>query len=121
MGDDFNAAVRRALDRLANVGPTSMPLGRDRALDLLRSHHAVLKERFGMTALKLFGSVARNEATRDSDLDLMVRFDRPETFRTSFGAQAYLEDLFGRPVDLVTEETLRPEFKSFVEQEAVDV
>ena len=121
MGDDFNAAVRRALDRLANTGPTSIPLDRDRALDLLRSHHAVLKERFGVTALKLFGSVARNEATRDSDLDLMVRFDRPETFRTSFGAQAYLEDLFGRPVDLVTEETLRPEFKSFVEQEAVDV
>ena len=121
MGDDFNAAVRRALDRLANVGPTSMPLGRDRALDLLRAHHAVLKQRFGITALKLFGSVARNEATPDSDLDLMVRFDRPETFRTSYGAQAYLEDLFGRPVDLVTEESLRPEFKPFVEQEAVDV
>ena len=121
MGDDFDAGVRRTLDRLANTGPTSVPLDRDRALGLLRAHNAVLKERFGVTACKLFGSVARNEATRDSDLDVMVRFDRAETFRDSFGAQAYLEDLFGRPVDLVTEETLRPEFKPFVEQEAVDV
>ncbi len=120
-GDDFDAGVRRTLDRLANTGPTSIPLGRDRALDLLRSHNAVLKERFGVTVVKLFGSVARNEATRDSDVDVMVRFDRPETFRASFGAQAYLEDLFGREVDLVAEGTLRPEFRPFAEREAVDV
>ena len=46
-------------------------------------------------------------------------FDGPATSRTYFGVQFYIEDLLGRPVDLVTEKALRPEFRPYVEQEAV--
>ena len=94
---------------------------RDEALDLLGAHEATLSERFGVTALALFGSVARNQASTDSDVDILVRFDGPTTSRNYFGTQFYLEDLIGRPVDLVTDKALRPELRPYVEQELVDV
>ena len=99
----------------------NIPMTRDEALDLLGAHKATLSERFGVTALALFGSVARNQASADSDVDILVRFDGPTTSRNYFGAQFYLEDLIGRPVDLVTDKALRPELRPYVEQEAVDV
>jgi len=74
-----------------------------------------------VTNLALFGSVARDEMSDDSDIDILVRFDRPGTSKTYFGVQFYLEDLLGHPVDLVTEKALRVEFRPYVEQEAITV
>ena len=74
-----------------------------------------------MTSLALFGSYARGTATDSSDIDILVRFDGPATSKSYFGVQFYLEDLFGRPIDLVTDKALRPRFRPYVEREAVDV
>ena len=74
-----------------------------------------------MRSLTLFGSFARDQATDTSDIDILVRFDGPATSKTYFGVQFYLEDLLGRPVDLVTERALRPELRPYVEREAVNV
>ena len=78
-------------------------------------------ERFDVTGLTLFGSVARNQATAESDVDILVRFDGPATSRSYFGVQFYIEDLLGRRVDLVTDKALRSEFRPYVEREALDV
>ena len=43
-----------------------------------------------------------------SDMDILVRFDRPTDWRRFIGLQFYLEDMLGRPVDLVTDKALRP-------------
>ena len=96
-------------------------MNRDEVLKLLRAHKAILSQRFGVTNLALFGSVARDEVSDDSDIDILVRFDRPGTSRAYFGVQFYLEDLLGRPVDLVTEKALRAEFRPYVEREAINV
>lgn len=96
-------------------------LGRDEVLETLRTRKQLLVERFGVVSLALFGSFARGQATETSDLDILVRFDGPATSRAYFGVQFYLEDLLGRPVDLVTEKALRAEIRSQVEREAVDV
>lgn len=64
---------------------------------------------------------ARDEAGEDSDVDVRVRFDGPATSKRYFGVQFYLEDLLGRPVDLVTDKALRPELRPYVEREAVRV
>ena len=90
-------------------------------LHKLQAHKQTLAERFGVTGLALFGSFARDEATDASDVDILVSFDGPATSRTYFGVQFYIEDLLGRPVDLVTEKALRPEFRPYVEREAVHV
>ncbi len=96
-------------------------MNRDEVLNLLRVHRATLTERYGVTKLALFGSVARDQATDDSDLNVLVRFDSPATSERYFDFQFYLEDLLGCPVDLVTDKALRAEFRPYVEREMIDV
>nr|VFJ75533.1 MAG: hypothetical protein BECKFW1821C_GA0114237_107913 [Candidatus Kentron sp. FW] len=93
----------------------------DETLKQLRTHKATLARRFGVTRLALFGSIARNAATSDSDIDILVVFDGPATSKRYFGLLFYLEDLLGRPVDLVTDKALRNELRPYVEQEAIYV
>ena len=96
-------------------------MNRQRALELLSQSKSELQTRFGVTRLALFGSTARNTATGSSDVDILVAFDGPATSKRYFGVQFYLEDLLGRPVDLVTEKALRPELQPFIEKESVNV
>ena len=96
-------------------------MNRDEVLGLLREHKATLAQRFGVAELSLFGSFARDQAAGDSDVDILVRFDVAPDWRRYFGAQAYLEDLLGRPVDMATGQELRAEIRPRVEQELVRV
>ena len=94
---------------------------KQQALDTLTQLKPELIKRFGITRLALFGSTVRNEAREDSDIDIIVSFDGPATSKQYFGVQFLLEDEFGQPIDLVTEKALRPELKTFIENEAVNV
>jgi predicted nucleotidyltransferase len=94
---------------------------KDEALKLLTQHKPELIRRFGITDLALFGSTVRNEARPDSDIDVLVSFDGPATSKRYFGVQFYLEDLMGHPVDLVTDDALRPQLRPYVEKELVRV
>ncbi len=94
---------------------------RNNALALLRTIKPILAQQFGVTQLALFGSTARDEARDNSDLDILVSFDGPATSARYFGVQFYLEDQLGCSVDLVTEKALRPEFRPFIEKEAINV
>lgn len=96
-------------------------MNRDEVLDVLRTHKTILSQRFGIRTLTLFGSIARDQATEGSDVDILVRFDGPTHWQRYFGAQFYLEDLLGRPVDLVTDNELRMEVRPYVESEAINV
>ena len=122
--------VRGALQASVSVDGTgrppagasrAKPMNRNEVLDVLRTHMPALEERFGVTRLALFGSFARDQATDRSDVDVLVQFDSPATSRSYFGVQFYIEDLLGRPVDLVTDKALRPEIRPRVEREAVHV
>ena len=94
---------------------------RDNVLALLRTHKASLAQRFGITRLALFGSFARDQATDDSDIDILVQFDESPDWKRYFGAQGYLEDLLGRPVDMTTNQNLRIEIRPYVEREIINV
>ena len=96
-------------------------MDRTHALELLSRSKPDLQARFGVTRLALFGSTARDEASRSSDIDVLVAFDGPATSKRYFGVQFYLEDMFGCPVDLVTEKALRPELRPYIEEERVNV
>jgi predicted nucleotidyltransferase len=96
-------------------------MNKQRALELLARSKPELQERYGVTRLALFGSTARDTAASDSDVDVLVAFDGPATSRRFFGVQFFLEDLFGCPVDLVTEKALRPELRPYIEKERVNV
>ncbi len=96
-------------------------MNRDEILNTLRAHKPILSRRFGVTELALFGSFARDQATDASDVDILARFDTPPDWQRYFGAQGYLEDLFGRPVDMATDQDLRVEIRPYVEREVIDV
>ena len=96
-------------------------MNRDEVLKVLRAHKPILLQRFGVRELALFGSVARDQATDTSDVDILVRFDTPLNWQRYFGAQGYLEDLLGRPVDLATDQDLRVEIRPYVEREVINV
>ena len=76
-------------------------------------------ESHGVRSLLLFGSTARNQATSDSDVDLIVEFDRPVGFFALTRLQVDLEHWLGRPVDLLTADALRPELRERVLREAL--
>ena len=96
-------------------------MNRDKALKLLREHKATLTQRFGVVDLALFGSIVRNRATDNSDVDVLVTFDSPATSKRYFGVLFYIEDLLERPVDLVTDKALRAEMRPYIEQEMIGV
>ena len=96
-------------------------MNRDEVLDKLRTHRETLAERFGVTGLALYGSFARDQATPESDVDVLVEFDAPPDWRRYFGAQFYLEDLLGRRVDLSTDGEVRGEIRPYVKRDAIDV
>ena len=96
-------------------------MGTNEVLDLLRAHKSALMSQFGVAELALFGSFARGEATEDSDVDILARFEGPATSRQYFGVQFYIEDLLGRNVDLTTSRALRAELRPYIEREAVYV
>lgn len=94
---------------------------RDEVLALLRAHKETLAQRFGVAELVLFGSFARDRAGNDSDVDILVRIGGRATSKRYFGTQFYIEDLLGRPVDLVTDGALRQELRPYVEREVIHV
>lgn len=96
-------------------------MNRQRTLELLTQSKPELHTRFGVISLALFGSTARDTASADSDVDILVRFDGAATSARYFGVQFYLEDLLKCPVDLITESALRPELRPFIEQERITV
>lgn len=96
-------------------------LSRDDVLAVLREHKPELVARFDVVDLALFGSTARDEAAPDSDIDILVSFNGPADFDRIFGVEFYLEDLLGRPVDVVTQQAMRPELRPYIEAEAVRV
>lgn len=93
---------------------------REEVLRILGQHQQALKE-FGVKSLAIFGSVARDEARPDSDVDILIEFDRPVTFDLYMDVKFYLEDRLGTRVDLLSRLMLKPLIRSRVEQEAIYV
>ncbi len=94
---------------------------RDEVLQILRENQDVLNERFGVRSLALFGSVARDEATADSDVDLLAEFERPVGLFELFALQDELESLLNCSVDVGTVDSLKPRIRAQVLEEAVYV
>jgi len=92
---------------------------RQQVISLLGEHLPEMREQFHVASLALIGSVARDEATVDSDIDLLVEFDRPVGLFTFVGLQLRLTELLGVPVDLVTREAIRPEWRETILDEAI--
>jgi len=87
---------------------------------LLRKHEPILKIQYGVEKIGIFGSFARGEEHVDSDVDVLVSFQKGEKiFENFMDCKFYLEDLFERKVDLVMMNSIKPRYKSHVFSEIV--
>ena len=93
---------------------------REIVLSLIRENRDKIKS-FGVESLAVFGSVARGEASPESDVDILVTFYGPATFDQFMELKFFLEELLGRPVDLVTRKALKPQVQTQIEREAIYV
>ena len=99
----------------------STSLTRDQVMARLRNAESEIR-RLGVRRLALFGSVLRNEAKPDSDVDLLVEFAPGEKSYDRFIALVdLLETLLDRSVELVTTEALSPFIGPHILAEAADV
>ena len=94
---------------------------RDEIVHILQTHRNDLVMRYGVKSLAIFGSTARGEATSQSDVDLLVEFNRPTGLFGLFELQDYLELLLNCPVDLGTRNSLKPRLRSQVLSECINV
>lgn len=93
-------------------------MSRDEVLGRISEVKAELA-RFHVRSLSVFGSVARDEATDESDVDLLVEFERPVGLIEFVRLRRYLESVLGRRVDLATSAALRDEMRPRILAEAV--
>jgi predicted nucleotidyltransferase len=93
---------------------------RDQALAILREHDSDLK-RLGVESLALFGSVARDEAAQDSDVDLLLDMKAPASFDGYMAVKLFLEGLLNCRVDLVMRKAVTGRNRPAIERDAVRV
>jgi hypothetical protein len=94
---------------------------RDEALAILARHRAELEREFEVASLALFGSVARDEAGPDSDVDVLVEFRETPGLSEYMRLKWWLEERLGRRVDLVMKGALKDWARPVVEAEAIRV
>lgn len=94
---------------------------KDQALNILKQFKNDSADQFGILRIGLFGSTVRNEATSDSDIDVVVETKTPNIFAIVHAKEA-LEKLFNSNVDVIRyREKMNPYLKNNIEKEAVFV
>lgn len=76
----------------------------------IRAVKPYLRDEFGIEQIGYFGSFAKGDYREDSDLDVLVEFSRKIGWKF-FDLKDYLESVIGRKIDLVTERSLKKQWK----------
>ena len=101
-------------------GISTLPLSRKEILTILHYEKPIIHERYGIAKIGLFGSFAREEAGTTSDIDLLVSFEEGrEQFRPFMQCIYYLEQVFGKRVELITEHSLDNRIRTDVLREVI--
>lgn len=92
---------------------------KDDILKLLRGQLPYLREAYGVKTIGLFGSCSRGEQNAESDVDLLVAFERPIGFFKFIALENHLAEKLGIKAELVTEDALKPLIKPSIMREVV--
>lgn len=90
-------------------------------LDYFRTNKALLKERFKVVKIGIFGSYARGEATENSDIDVIVEFeeDTENIYDKKFELREFLATYFHKNIDICREGAIKPVFRSMILKDAI--
>jgi predicted nucleotidyltransferase len=86
-------------------------------ISLLRQNREKLKD-FGVSRIGLFGSFARNEQHKDSDIDLLIDFEaQKKTYDNYTNLYFFLQELLQAKIDLLTPQSISPRLSPFIEKD----
>ncbi|WP_040334230.1 nucleotidyltransferase family protein [Candidatus Magnetobacterium casense] len=88
---------------------------------VINKHRDELRVEHKIKELAVFGSYARNEQRKKSDVDLLAEFDGPIGLLHLVGAEQYLTKLLRTRVDLIPKNSVRPELKDTIFKEAITI
>ena len=94
---------------------------REEAIKRLANNLPELRHQYGVAYLSIFGSVARNQATVNSDLDILIDFATTPGLLRYIDLKNHLENLLGIPVDIVTRKALKLQLRDAILSEAIRV
>jgi len=80
-----------------------MKMDKDEIIRLMRENYYILTTEYGVSRIGIFGSLVKGTMTEDSDLDIVVEFNKPIGFKF-LRLIEYLEGLFGKKVDVITKD-----------------
>jgi len=104
----------------SQVPPRRKRHGKGLVFSKLKKFLPAIKARYGVKRIGIFGSYARGDETRTSDVDVLVEFAPGQATFDNFMQLAYdLEDLFKRKVDLLTVAGIDKYIRSQVEHEVI--
>ena len=83
-------------------------------LSVLRRERAHLFAKYGLKSMAVFGSMTRDDHRPDSDVDIMVEFEKPVDFEFIYLAEE-LEKIVQRKVDLVTKGAIKDRYMPFIQ------
>jgi uncharacterized protein len=89
--------------------------------DIVSEHRPKLREGYNVDKIGFFGSYVRDEQVEESDIDILVEFEKPIRFIKFMRLEKYLNDLLGVKVDLVTRRALKPNMGKRILQELENV
>ena len=98
----------------------SKPLTKDVIVTFLKEQKQFLTKKFGISPVALFGSYARGDFTQDSDIDLLIE-SQDTSFRSWMALKDFLQETFGKKVDLVEKKSLRTFIRRMIEEDLVYV
>lgn len=84
-------------------------MNRQTVLTRLKGSVEEIRQRFSVKSLSIFGSIARDEAIDNSDVDVLVAFNQKASFDIFMDLKFYLEELLETSIDLATDKALRPQ------------
>ena len=93
----------------------------DEVKKILNDAKPLIKKKFNVKEIGIFGSFVRGENKRESDLDLLVEFDKPVGFFAFLDLEEYLEGILGVKVDLVSKKALKPRIGKYILEELIQV
>jgi predicted nucleotidyltransferase len=98
-----------------------MKSSRQNILASLKNLKKEVAKEYSVKTIGVFGSVARDEQTGQSDIDLLVEFSKPVGFITFMRLENFLSERLGNKVDLVTSDSLKPVIRQDVLSEVIYV
>ena len=86
---------------------------------VIEQHRAELKSQFHVEKIGVFGSYARGDQKKRSDVDFLISFDKAIDYLELAGLKIYLEETIGLKSDVIPSHNLRPEFRENVYKEVI--